>query len=131
LNWEQKKYIWVGFALLFILYFYWGEPETFQVDSEYINGILTALSIVYGFWIMMLGKEPKEFFERFRYKYYLRDLIYYNVELLFFSILYVFLNAMRMIPSYLTLILLTISFLFNIIFLGIYLHHHFESIEVY
>jgi hypothetical protein len=127
---EQRKYIWLIAGLLLPIFLYWGEPETIQIDPEYLNGILTASSILYGFLAVMLGREPKEYLEKFRYRYYLRGNIYYSFEILAFSIIYLSLSAAKVIPSTLPLVLLTTSFLFNAFVLIIHLHYHFESVKL-
>jgi hypothetical protein len=108
----------------------WGKPETFQIDPEYLNGILTASSILCGFLAVILQREPKEYFEKFMHKYFLRDSIYYILMLLSFSVIYLSLNAAKVIPSELPLIFLTSSFLFNVSILLVFLHFHFESIKL-
>jgi hypothetical protein len=104
---EQKKYIWLIAGLLPPIFWYWGKPETIQIDPEYLNGILTASSILYGFLAVMLGRAPKEYLEKFRYKYFLRGDIYYSFEILAFSVIYLSLSAVKVIPSTLPLIFLT------------------------
>jgi len=127
---EQRKYIWLIAGLLLPIFLYWGEPETIQIDPEYLNGILTASSILYGFLAVMLGREPKEYLEKFRYKYFLRGDIYYSFEILAFSVIYLSLSAVKVIPSTLPLVFLTISFLFNALIVMIHLHYHFESLKL-
>jgi hypothetical protein len=127
---KLRGYIIIMFTFFVILVPEWGKPETFQIDPEYLNGILTASSILCGFLAVILQREPKEYFEKFRYKYFFRDSIYYTLMLLSFSVICLSLNAAKVIPSELPLIFLTFSFLFNASILLVFLHYHFESIKL-
>lgn len=129
MDWEQKIYIFSYILLLIPIFFFKGESET-QIDPEYLNGILTASSILYGFLIFMLERQPKEYLEKFIYKYYLRGVIYYSFEILSLSVIYLSLSAAKFIPSWLPLVFLTVSFISNAVILIKFLRHYFESIKL-
>ena len=121
--------IFFAFFLL-TLYSLIGMPSGFEVDSEYINGILTASSILFGFWAVILGKEPKEKIEKHLYKYTTIPTIFIELGILLISVIIIFLSAMKKAPSVLALICVFGSFLFNVIMLVACLYSYSERLRI-
>jgi len=86
------------------------------------NSILTALSIVFGFWILIIGKEPKDFLERSVYKIQMKFGIIPSFISLVISIILIYFSALKMIQPVWVLISVTIGFIFNVWLMGLYLY---------
>ena len=86
-----------------------------EVDVEYINGILTASSILYGFWIVLLQLKsiPGEVWS---------GLSFIALFLLLISVIMIYLNAIGLVSSVPTLFACIGSFIANTFMLFIILH---------
>jgi len=89
-----------------------------EVDVEYINGILTASSILYGFWIVLLQVKsiPREVSSVFSF---------IALFLLLISVLMIYLNAIGLVSSTPALFACMASFIANtfMLFLTLYLYY--------
>lgn len=99
-----------------------------NVEPEYISGMLTALSILFGFWIVLVVVTPEEKIKnlrsdfdkrrvKFLYKYVTLKMFYVCFVSLFFSVICVYLTALEIIPSGLSLIVLFVIFAVNILYI--------------
>jgi hypothetical protein len=93
-----------------------------EVNVEYINGILTASGIIFGFWTIMLGKEPKNFVEKWLYKNVILRAFWFVFGFFLFSIICVYFSALNKMPSSIALLFVTLSLLYNALFLILLLH---------
>ena len=114
----------------------------FEVDVGYINGVLTASSILFGFWATLLTLTPMVtltpeeqtdwFYSRqewWRYYSVFRWEIIGSLILFAGSLALVYLSATRMISSGFALIGVSVSFFLNALFLGMHLHFYFEFLK--
>ena len=86
-------------------------PE--EVGVAYINGILTASSILFGFWATILGIQLKDDVEGCSW------VVLINIIALATSVIVVFFSAIEILSSKYALLAVTMSFLINTVFLGI------------
>ena len=112
-------YIIGAFSSIVIILVFWATfqfvPAEFEVDAEYINSILTASSILYGFWmVLMQMKSTKKI-----------SLIFSlgALFLLALSVLMTYFNAIGFLPDILALFSCMVSFLWNITLLLKVLYH--------
>ena len=104
-----------------------GTPQDFEVNPEYINGILTASSILFGFWAVIFRRPSKDIVKRHIYKAY-GKLILINIAILVISTLCIFYSAMDKLSSIDALFAVTLSFCSNAWLLGIGLYSHFKHL---
>jgi len=73
-------------------------PSDFEVDPEYINGIIAASSVLYGFWFVVIERRPKE---KKLIRYYQRTgvTIFFSLVFLIGSVFITYLSALNMIQS--------------------------------
>ena len=101
------------FSLLWVTFYI--VPPEFEVDAEYINSILTASSILYGFWmVLMQMKSTKKI-----------SLIFSlgALFLLALSVLMTYFNAIGFLPDIMALFSCMMSFFWNTAALSIVLYH--------
>lgn len=122
-------YLYLFAVTIIIVFGVIGTPEILEVDVGYINGILTASSILFGFWATILGIQPKDMIEKFLRINVLKLMIFFNIVILAISVIFVYLSAMIKLPSKFALIMVTTSFLTNVMFLGTYLYFYFERLH--
>jgi hypothetical protein len=93
--------------------------ENFQVDAAYIDGILTASSILFGFWTMMVQRKPKQEVEKYEATI---ATFFFSFGTLMLSVVLIFLTALNSCPSVVTLFFVTASFIVNATFLAFLLY---------
>jgi hypothetical protein len=121
----RLKYCIFGMAMLYLLYLFWGEAVP-SVDSGYINGSLTVFSIIFALWVAMWGLKPENRIQKFLW-WSVVDIMYINLELLFFIMLYIVLSAIGLISSSLPLAILFVGISLNIFLLVIYFKVYFRN----
>lgn len=104
-------------------------PEQSEINVTYINGILTASSILFGFWATLFGIRPKGAIGKTLYRDVLRGSVFFSIFLLSLSVVSVFFSAMNGLSSKSACGIVTFSFLMNLGFLGMHMHYHFELID--
>jgi len=91
-----------------------GTPLDFVVDAEYITALLTAASILFGFWFALLGRKIEELGQLIIFRVYLRRVVILCLIWLAASVIAVFLAALNKIPSVVALWMSFVAF-FNIL----------------
>jgi hypothetical protein len=92
-------------------------PLDYQVNPEYLNGLLTVTSILFGFWaaFLVLKTQRKEDAAR---KNMMRGIILVNLLWFAVTIDMFFFSAFNKIPSLILFWTMTMSLLLNILLLG-------------
>jgi len=117
-------------AIIFILGVYYGLQEEFRIDVEYINGILTASSILFGFWAILIERKPKEEPNQWqsrvkKWQYKLAGTSFYaSLFALMLSVLLMYLSALDVLSSVFTLMACVTSFYFNAYLLAMTLYYY-------
>lgn len=101
-----------------------GLPKDFKVDVEYINGILTASSILFGFWAILIERKPEERTKKLVYENFITKAFFFSFAFLVFSVLSMHFSALNIISSVETLVINTISFCLNAYFLTVTLYYY-------
>ncbi len=97
-------------------------PPDFKVDAEYINGILTASSILFGFWVILIQTRPKKRVQKWKYDNILVWNFGASVVSLILSVVTMFLGALNKISSVITLSVCMVSFFANTFYLSVDLY---------
>jgi hypothetical protein len=94
-----------------------------KIDAEYINGILTASSILFGIWVLVLGIKPFESqvydkkTREFLRKTVVRESFFFCLFFLGANVLFVFLASLSLLSQLFTITFTGLSFLLNVAFL--------------
>ena len=86
---------------------FYGIPIDFQVQPEYLTGILTASSILFGFWVVVMEIKPKELTRVMRIGFF------WSFGLFIVSVILTYSTALNRMPSVITLWFCTFSFISN------------------
>lgn len=115
----------VAVALLLTLFGFFGVPSDFKGEAEYVNGILAASSVIFGFWAIMIEREPEEETKKSMYKGGL-FLLSFIISLVFFviAVITVYLGALNELPYKFTLWFCMSSLLFNTALLIMTLYYY-------
>jgi len=97
-------------------------PEDTQVDAEYINGVLTASSILFGFWAVLMNRELGVDMRRD-----IRGPLLWCLGSLVFSVIFVYLTALNLISSVTALSVCTESFISNSFMVSIHLYRRLRE----
>lgn len=101
-----------------------------QINPEYVNGILTASSILFGIWAFVLGTKPVEgkIYDKrtkeFLYKTVVRESFFFGFLFLVVDVLFLTLVSINVFSQSLTLLFTAITFFYNTLFLTITLHYY-------
>jgi len=98
-----------------------------HIDPEYLNGVLTASGVLFGFWAILMEKRlrkpepPKDTIDVLKLEVFSRGMTCFFVALVFLiaSIVYVCLTALNLFSSEITLIFEVVSFAINASFLAL------------
>jgi len=92
-----------------------------SVNPEYTTGVLTASSILFGFWFIMLQREPKN--ERFVSQ--VQGNLLSSLILLVLTVMLLYFTALSnsALLSEITLFIATMSFILNIFYVLLFLHN--------
>lgn len=112
----------VFILILFIVGFYDYNLES-QVNPEYIAAVLTASSIIFGFWAVLLEKNSEIRVAEFRYKHNIKIGFFLCIALLLLSVVFIYFTSLNKIPSAITLWLGIFSFIYNTFLLGVTLYY--------
>lgn len=114
---------WVSFFVITIAGFY-GLPPDFKVEAEYMSGMLTASSILFGFWVMLIQAKPKERTEKWVYEKALSKIFYISVMFLMIPVVSIYFAALNKLSSVGALYSCMVSFLFNALNLMVALYYY-------
>jgi len=116
MDWKDPR------LLVYILFFFFTAITTiglvdlspdFRVEPEYFSGILTASAILFGFYVVLIQKEPKEEQEKWRLKHLVGRSFILSFLLLMLSIVAIYYTALEKIPSPISLWICMFLFLMN------------------
>lgn len=99
-------------------------PPDFEVNAEYINGVLTASSILFGFWIVIIEKKPKEETKKFMYENAIYFAFFVSFVFLLISVTLLYFSALDKLSSVYTLLFSTLSFLLNAFSVAVTLYYY-------
>lgn len=99
-------------------------PPDFEVEPEYISGMLTASAIIFGFWAILIQSKPKERVEKWRFEHVLSKLFFFSFLLLILSVVLSYLAALNKLSSVTALYFCLFSFLTNACFITMALYYH-------
>lgn len=118
-------------AVIFgIIYLAVYHPESFaynsgfQVQPEYLTGILSASSILFGLWAIIIERKPEGIFQESTYYKSIPDLFWVSLILLITSVMLVLFTAVELFSSSFTLVVCVLSFVLNAFFLSLALHYY-------
>jgi len=114
----------VLFVIVIIFVGLYGLPINFKVDVGFINGILTASSILFGFWAFLIQKKPKHFLQKLIYGNIVRGAFNISFAILVSTVVLIYLTALDKLPSVLTLTICVVGFLLNVFFLTLTLYFY-------
>lgn len=103
------------FIMVICLFGIAGLPTDFEVEPEYLSGMLTASSILFGFWVAIIQRKPKK--GEVILTYFLL-----SFTLLCVSVVAIYLTALNKIPSHDALLICMASFLMNAVNLALILY---------
>ena len=118
------EYLFIILMLGIVIFGLLGVPADYEVDPEYINGFLTASSILFGFWIVIIEKKPEEKTKKFMYENAIYVAFFLSFILLIVSITLMFFSALNKLSSVYTLLFSTTSFLLNAFSVAITLYYY-------
>lgn len=100
-----------------------------NVDAQYTNGILTASSILFGIWAIVIERKPEgktSEAERSRWQYenIIPNSFFICLSFLVFSVLLMALTALGAYSPMWALVVNTIGFMLNVVFLSMTLHYY-------
>ena len=105
--------------------FFGGAIEGDFVEPEYFSGILAASSILFGLWIIVLTRTPKdENKEKFAFEV---DSFFICLIFLMVSVIAITLTAVNLFSDYIALFLSTSSFCINVFMLGVILNKKLKN----
>jgi len=100
-----------------------GLPSDYEIQAEYVVGILTASSILFGFWAVLIEKKPGERVEKWLYETVLSKTFFFCFVFLVISVLLTFFTALGKLSSAVALMVCTLSFCENALFVAFHLYH--------
>lgn len=97
-----------------------------KVDAEYINGILTASSILFGIWTIVMERKPegREIIKSEHEHLIMSELFFIPFAFLVISVIFVSLTAVNLFSSQFTLLVCALGFATNAIFIAFALHFY-------
>jgi hypothetical protein len=98
--------------------------SNFQVQPEYLTGILSASSILFGLWAIIIERKPKGVVQESAYYESIPTLFWFSLILLITSVVLVSCTAVEFLSSSFTLLVCVVSFVWNAAFLSLALHFY-------
>ena len=101
-----------------------------QINSEYINGILTASRILFGIWAVVLGIKPTKTetcdkkTKEWQYKTIVSETFFFGFLFLIVDVLFLTLSAVNVFSQEVTLFFTALTFFYNALCLTITLHYY-------
>jgi len=105
-------YVFLIFLLALVFIGVYDLPASSEVDAEYLSGILTASSILFGFWFVFIERKPKEERKKLLYEFAVPFSLFLSLTFLAASVVSLYFSALRRIPSTIALVMCTIGFFF-------------------
>jgi len=97
-------------------------PSDFEVEPEYLSGMLTASAILFGFWVVLIQKEPREDIEKWQLKHLIGKSFFMSFILMMLSIVVIYYAALDKLPSPVALFSCMLFFLMNALLITIQLY---------
>jgi small-conductance mechanosensitive channel len=126
----------ISFGLIptiFIILIIWSSigADSYTVDAEYLNGMITILGILFAFWIFLLGRSPEDSIKRWQQKHLIiKPFLYIPIPLLFLSIFGFYYSSLHSKFSYIIFTILTFFSLINLFLLTTILYFiYYKGIE--
>lgn len=127
----QYKPFWVLAIIFGIIYLTVNYPQSFtynnsgfQVQPEYLIGILSASSILFGLWAVIIERKPEGIVQESTYYESIPELFWFSLILLITSVILVSFTATELFSSSFTLFVCVFSFVWNAVFLSLALHFY-------
>jgi hypothetical protein len=96
----------------------------FQVQPEYLTGILSASAILFGLWAVIIERKPKGVFQDDTYYNTVSISFWVSFILLIASVLFVSFTAVNVLSSSFALSICVLSFALNAFFLSLTMHFY-------
>lgn len=121
--------------LLFFIIMFSLNADSYAVDVEYLNGMITILGILVAFWIFLLERSPRarEIIKEWQQKHIIvKYFLYIPIPSLFLSIFSFYYSSLHTNfyffsiytkSSFITLMILTLSSLYNLFLLTSILYY--------
>jgi len=114
-------------VMIFLVYGLHGSPiyglGDFEIEVGYINGILTAMSILFGIWAFSLRRRPTGPTKKFVYDTVIKETFLFAFILLMISVVFVCLTAFKLLSSIATLLFSAFSFSLDAFLIMLTLHY--------
>lgn len=94
-----------------------------KIEAEYMTGMLSASSILFGFWFILIEKKPKDETKRFLYENAIFGLFFVSFGILLLSVVLLYLSAIEIIPSIAGFVSITLGFLLNAFSVGVSVYY--------
>lgn len=108
--------------MIMIISFHNLSPD-FAVEPEYLTGMLTASSIVFGLWAILIQTKPKERVAKWLYEEVLIESFFLSFGLLVISVVLIYFSALNKMSSVIALLFSLFSFLLNVLNITMALYH--------
>ncbi len=117
----------MGLIIYFILIGLHASPlafkQDFQVQAEYLSGMLTANGILFAFWAIVIERKPQKKRERWIFEHIFAEVFFIPFFLFALSTMFVFLTALDVFSSAIALGFCFFSFYINAIGITIILYY--------
>jgi len=118
----------MGLIISFILSGLHASPfapkQDFQVQAEYLSGILTANGILFALWAIIIERKPPKKTEKWIFEHVVIEEFFVPFFFLAVSILFVTLVALDLFSSVFALVFCSISFFINAMLITLALYYH-------
>ena len=91
----------------------------FRVEAEYLSGLLTSLSILFGIWAIMIDKKPENVVYKWFFEHVAGKGFFISFGLLVISIIFVSLTALNLFSPTISVIFCTLNFCYNALIISI------------
>lgn len=98
--------------------------QDFQVQSEYLSGLLTANGILFALWGIIIERKPRQETERWMYEHTIIIEFFLPFFLFAVSLFFVTLTALNLFSSVFALVFCSFSFFMNALLITFALYFH-------
>jgi hypothetical protein len=116
-QWVIKRFAFCLAVILVGFFLIISDRFTVEIDPEYLNGLLSGASILFGFWAILLQRKEHSNWQVALRRYIIQWFLF-STFLLAIAVIGVFLCAIGALPSFVTLSLLLSSFTLNAFFVS-------------
>lgn len=99
-------------------------PSDYTVDTAYLNGFLTAQAILFGFWAVVVGREPKDKVQKWRRQNIIPESFFICFILFGCTTISIWFSALGKVPSLCALSISLIGFLMIAFFVALTLYYY-------